>query len=63
MRDQLTARLEALRQEALKAEQQEQTLTTQLQQLVALRWRIAGAITVLEESLALPDAPDAGGGS
>jgi hypothetical protein len=58
MRDHLTARLAALRQEEAQALQQEQQLAAQMEQLAQqrqalqeLRWRIAGAIQVLDECL------------
>jgi hypothetical protein len=64
MRDHLTARLTALRQEEAKALALAQQLAAQIRTLEqqradtqALLWRLAGAIQVLEETLALPDAP------
>jgi hypothetical protein len=62
MRTHLTARLTVLRQEEAKALALAQQLTTEIQareqqraDLQALLWRLAGAIQVIEEALALPD--------
>jgi hypothetical protein len=65
MQTQLTARLAALRQEEAKAVLKDQELVAQIQQLEQqratnqlLRWRLAGAVQVLDEELSR-HAPDA----